>query len=112
MSASITLHIENLRIQAIIGILEQERHAPQPIEINAEITYAYTNTFLDYVGICNLITTSLHDNAYGLLEVALLDMAKILKTQYSNIQKLSLCIKKPTILESCVVGASITQDFT
>ena len=112
MSANITLHIENVSIQAIIGILEQERHAPQPIEINAEITYAYTDTFLDYVGICNLITTSLQNNAYGLLEVALLDMAKILKTQHSNIQKLSLCIKKPTILKSCVVGASITQDFT
>lgn len=112
MSANITLHIENLRIQAIIGILEQERHAPQPIEINAEITYNYTDTFLDYVEICTFITTALQSNAYGLLEVALLDTAKILKAQYHTIQKLTLCIKKPTILKSCIVGASITQDFT
>lgn len=112
MNANITLHIEGLRIQAIIGILEQERHTPQLIEINAEITYAYADAFLDYVEICNLITTSLQNNAYGLLEEALLDITKILKTQYSNIQKLTLYIKKPTILESCVVGASITQNFT
>ncbi|CAM3384905.1 dihydroneopterin aldolase [Helicobacter labetoulli] len=112
MSKSITLHIENLCIQTIIGILEKERCAPQAVEVNAEITYTYTDAFLDYVEICNLITSSLQNNAYGLLETALLDIAKMLKNHSTKIQKLTLHIKKPTILESCIVGASLTQDFT
>lgn len=112
MSEAITLHIEKLQIQAIIGILDHERHTPQPLEINATITYHYTHTFLDYVELCHHITSCLQSKGYGLLEVALLDIASTLKQQHSNIQSLTLHIKKPAIVESCVVGASITRDFT
>ena len=37
----ITLHIENLTFEAIIGILECERLNPQKILVEAHITYTY-----------------------------------------------------------------------
>ncbi|MDD5548667.1 MAG: dihydroneopterin aldolase, partial [Sulfurovaceae bacterium] len=44
-----TIHIENLSIQAIIGILDFEREKTQNIIIDLEIGYEYNkNVFLDY----------------------------------------------------------------
>ena len=54
MRESISLHIENLAIKAIIGVLPEERLKAQNIIVEAHITYEYDNThdYLNYAHIC------------------------------------------------------------
>ena len=107
MRESISLHIENLAIKAIIGVLPEERLKAQNIIVEAHITYEYDNTH-----ICEYITQCLQNGTYELLESALTDIANKLKKHFACITHLTLCIKKPDILAPCVVGASISREFT
>lgn len=109
---SITLHIENLSLETVIGVLPKERIAAQRLLIEAHITYEYSGEYLNYVHICESITQCLQNGAYELLESALTDIANELKKHFVCITHLTLCIKKPDILAPCVVGASISRDFT
>ena len=113
MRESISLHIENLAIKAIIGVLPEERLKAQNI-IEEQITYEYDNThdYLNYAHICEYITQCLQNGTYELLESALTDIANKLKKHFACITHLTLCIKKPDILAPCVVGASISREFT
>lgn len=105
------LEIENLHLQAIIGILEFERNAPQALLIEAKIFYYYDGRFLDYARIVEFIKNDLVSEKYGLIEELLLSLSAKLKVEFSEIHKLHLCVKKPDILESCVVGASLQKEF-
>ena len=113
MKENISLHIENLTCKTIIGILPEERLKPQKLIIEAHITYEYEDspTFIDYAYICERITECLEYGAYELLETALIDIARALKVLFPSITHLNLCIKKPDILASCTVGASISRDL-
>lgn len=114
MRESISLHIENHAIKAIIGVLPEERLKAQNLIIEAHITYEYDNTqdYLNYAHICEYITQCLQNGTYELLESALTDIANKLKKHFACITHLTLCIKKPDILAPCVVGASISREFT
>ncbi len=108
----ITLHIENLTFEAIIGILECERLSPQKILVEAHITYTYQSEhYLDYVLISEIIRHHLQTKTYKLLESALIDIIDELKAQFNTITYITLCIKKPDILAPLVVGASVTKTF-
>lgn len=108
----ITLHIENLLFEAIIGVLENERHMPQQLLVEAHITYIYKQGhYLDYVLISEMISHHIQTNAYELLESALLGVINELKTQFDAITHIKLCIKKPQILAPLIVGASVTKTF-
>lgn len=109
---TITLHIENLRFEAIIGILEYERTAPQEVLVEAKIEYLYNEVeFLNYAQISQCLTQHIKTTHYDLLESALLGSAAELKKHFQAIRKLHLCIKKPSILAPSIVGASITMCF-
>ena len=41
-----TIFIENLTFDAIIGILPEERKVPQKVVVNAKLGYEYKKTFL------------------------------------------------------------------
>lgn len=114
MSELITLHIENLSFEAIIGILDSERLNTQLVTIEAHIDYLYTpkQDYLNYATLCDLIRKNIQTQNYELLESALLDLSGILKDRFPCIQKLTLCIKKPQILAPSIVGASITKDYS
>lgn len=105
------LEIESLHLQAIIGILEFERNTPQALLIEAKIFYYYDGKFLDYACIVEFIKNDLVSEKYGLVEELLLSLSAKLKAEFSQIHKLHLCVKKPDILESCIVGASLWKEF-
>lgn len=106
------LEIESLRLQAIIGILDFERTTPQALLIDAKIFYYYDGKFLDYARIVEFIKDDLVSEKYGLVEELLLSLSAKLKAEFSEIHKLHLCVKKPDILESCIVGASLWKEFS
>ena len=102
-----TIHIENLTFNVIIGLLDFEREKPQKVIIDLEATYPYSDkNFIDYADIVLLIQNTLKEKRYKLLEEALLGIKSILCTTYPQIQTLNIKILKPNILPECSVGLS------
>jgi dihydroneopterin aldolase len=107
-----TIHIEALTFDVIIGLLDFEREKPQRVIINLEASYDYSdNKFIDYADIVLLIQNELKEKRYTLLENALLGLKDILYTTYPHLQTLALKISKPDILPECTVSLSKTWNF-
>ncbi len=107
-----TIHIEDLTFDVIIGVLDFEREKPQRVIVNLQATYDYIdNKFIDYADIVFLIQNTLKKERYKLLENALLDLKKILCISYPQLTSLSLKIAKPHILPKCSVALSHSWTF-
>lgn len=107
-----TIHIEELTIQAIVGILDFEREKAQNLTIDIIIGYNYdNNSFLNYVDIVHIVTDDLKIKKYGLLEDALIGSKNILISQYPQIKTLYIKLTKPDILKNCRVALSKTWNF-
>ena len=107
-----TIHIEALMLDVIIGLLDFERDRPQRIRIDLEASYLYENeSFIDYADMVFLIEKELKEKRYTLLEEALFGIKSILSSSYPHIQTLSLKISKPDILPNCSVALSEYWSF-
>ena len=95
-----TIHIEDLTFDVIIGLLDFEREKPQRVIINIEANYPYSDDqFIDYADMVMLIQNKLKEERYELLENALLGLKEILYTTYPQLNSLSIKISKPDILD-------------
>lgn len=107
-----TIHIEDLTFDVIIGLLDFERDRPQRVIINLQASYDYNDDqFIDYADMVLLIQNELKEKRYELLENALLGLKEVLYTAYPDLQTLSLKISKPDILSQCTVSLSKTWNF-
>ena len=107
-----TIHIEDLTFDVIIGLLDFERDRPQRVIINLQASYDYNDDqFIDYADMVLLIQNELKEKRYELLENALLGLKEVLTTTYPDLQTLSLKISKPDILSQCIVSLSKTWNF-
>ncbi len=107
-----TIHIEDLTFDVIIGLLDFERDRPQRVIINLQASYEYNDDqFIDYADMVLLIQTELKEKRYELLENALLGLKEVLYIAYPDLQTLSLKISKPDILSQCTVSLSKTWNF-
>jgi len=107
-----TIHIEDLTFNVIIGLLDFERDRPQRVIINLEASYAYSNDkFIDYADMVLLIQNKLKEERYKLLENALLGLKEVLYTTYPQLSSLSIKVTKPDILVECTVSLSKTWEF-
>jgi dihydroneopterin aldolase len=104
-----TIHIENLVFETIIGLLAFERLKAQKVIINLTIDYCYIeNQYLDYAEIVSFIQNDMLANKYLLLETALDEIAKKLLSKYPPIEKINLKITKPNIISNARVSLSQT----
>jgi dihydroneopterin aldolase len=104
-----TIHIEELTFNTIIGILEFERITPQKIIINMEIEYLYENNhFINYADVIKLIEKQMLEKKYELLETAIDELTKDILLKYPQIQQLTLKIMKPNIMKNAKVALSST----
>jgi dihydroneopterin aldolase len=102
-----TIHIESLRIDAIIGLHDFERDTEQPVIIDLEASYAYDRTeFINYADLAEMIEVQIKKQRYRLLEEALLDLKEQILEVYPAIKTLQLKISKPEILHNCTVALS------
>lgn len=102
-----TIHIEDLTIDAIIGILDFERKSKQKVVIETKINYIYTEKeFIDYGLVVKDIEKCFQDKEYELLEDALIDVSNILLQNYTPIETLYLKISKPDIIKNAIVSLS------
>jgi len=106
-----TIHIENLKFQTIIGILDFERVSPQDVIINLEIEYNYIDTFINYAEVSQEIKNIMKESKFLLIEEALLTLSSKLKIKFPLIDSLNLKITKPSILPDCVVSVSDFYNF-
>ena len=107
-----TIHIEALTFNVIIGLLDFERERPQRVIIDLEALYEYSDSeFIDYADMVTLIQNELKEKRYELLEEALLGIKELLSSSYPQIQTLFLKISKPDILPQCTVSLSKTWNF-
>ncbi|HEX5670176.1 MAG TPA: dihydroneopterin aldolase [Sulfuricurvum sp.] len=100
-----TILIENLTFDTIIGILESERITVQKVVIDCVIDYDYLpGTFINYADVSNHIIQSVQKKQFFLIEEALESLSHSLKEEFTPIHKLSLTLRKPDILANCTVG--------
>ena len=102
-----TIHIEELTLDTIIGILDFERNSKQKVIIETKINYNYSNNhFINYAMVIEDIETCLYQKEYTLLEEALSDISNVLLNKYVQIEYLYLKISKPNIIKNAVVSLS------
>jgi dihydroneopterin aldolase len=101
------IHIENLEIDCIIGLLDFEREHTQRIILDLQIDYGYqTDQFLDYSHIASMLESHLKESRYILLEDALLGIKNLLFQHFPSIETVHIKLRKPDILPNCTVGLS------
>ncbi len=103
--------IKDLTFSSVIGILDFERVTPQKVVINANITYTYDQTFLNYALIAEHIENEMKREQFELIEEALLSLNRSLKINFPLISTLFLKISKPDILANCEVSLSETFKY-
>jgi 7,8-dihydroneopterin aldolase/epimerase/oxygenase len=101
-----TIHIEDLKFQCIIGILDFERVTPQNVIINITIDYNYENNFLNYAEIVQLVKEIMIKSEFFLIEDALDNLNLKLIKEYSSIKSMFIKVTKPSILPECIVSVS------
>ena len=101
-----TIHIEDLKFQCIIGILNFERTKPQDVIVNLTIDYINENGFINYADIVQIIKENMIKSEFLLIEDALDSLNLKLIKEYSSIKSLNLKITKPSILPDCKVSVS------
>ena len=108
-----TIHIEELTFECIIGILDFERVTPQEVIINVKIEYSYEkDNFINYADIIKLIEEQMLEQKYELLETAIEELTQKIVSNYSKITKLNLKISKPNIIKNAKVSLSKTYFTT
>jgi len=107
-----TIHIDALTLDVIIGLLDFERDRPQAVIVDLAVDYAYSeDAFIDYGDMVILLHNDLKSKRYILLEDALLGLKDILYAAYPHMQTLSIKISKPDIIAECSVALSETWHF-
>ncbi|MFA6188989.1 MAG: dihydroneopterin aldolase [Sulfuricurvum sp.] len=100
-----TILIEDLTFDTIIGILESERTTAQKVVIDCIIEYDYLpSSFINYADVSNHIQESVQKKQFFLIEEALESLSGSLKKQFPSMHRLSLTLRKPAILANCTVG--------
>lgn len=107
-----TIYIEDLTFDAIIGILDNERINPQKVIINCTICYDFKNQdFINYALITKLIEDEMKKGKFLLIENAILEIIDKIKGTFSTISSIKLKISKPNILDNCVVSVALEKKY-
>jgi len=107
-----TIYIEDLKIEAIIGILPSERKKTQKIIVNCKIVYERKlDEFINYAEVVSLVETMLVEKKYGLIEDALEELTTVLSEKFKQIKSIKLKLSKPQILDNCIVGVELYSKY-
>ncbi|DAB30801.1 MAG TPA: dihydroneopterin aldolase [Sulfurimonas sp. UBA12504] len=101
-----TIHIEDLRFQCILGILDFERITPQDVIVNLDIEYEYNDYFINYADVVQIVKDLMKKSEFLLIEDALVSINSMLTKEFNSIKNISLKITKPSILPDCKVSVS------
>ncbi|MBL0709144.1 MAG: dihydroneopterin aldolase [Sulfurimonas sp.] len=106
-----TIYVENLKFQCIIGILDFERVTPQDVIINLKIKYNYKKSFIDYSKVVKKIRKIMIISEFLLIEDAIKELNLKLVKEFSSIKKIDIKITKPSIISECVVSVGNSYKY-
>ncbi len=106
------IYIRDLKLNVVIGILENERKSKQKIIVNCQIEYDLNEHFLDYVQSVEAITNLLEYKKYKTLESALSGICKALKSDFPEIVSIKLKIDKPEVFKNTLVGVEVVKKYS
>ena len=107
-----TIYIEDLKIEAIIGILDFEREKPQLIIAKCKIKYKRDDEdFINYAQLSSMIESMLIENKYELIEDALDEIIEKILEKFKSIKSIKLKLSKPNIIDNCIVGVESFRKF-
>ena len=104
-----TIHIEDLKFQCVIGILDFERVKAQDVIVNLTIDYNYKNGFIDYAQIVQKVKNLMIKSEFLLIEDAIEAISLNLTKEFSTINSINIKITKPSILRD--VKVSVSKQF-
>jgi len=102
----VTIHIEDLKFQCIIGILDFERIKAQDVIVNLSIDYNYENSFINYADVVEKVKNLMIKSEFLLIEDAIIAINLNLSKEYDAINSIYLKITKPSILRDVKVSVS------
>jgi dihydroneopterin aldolase len=100
------IHIEDLKFQCIIGILDHERENEQDVVVNFECEYEFKNEYINYANVVNLIKKTMIFSKFKLIEDAILSLKSEILKEFPLINSYTIKISKPSILADCRVSVS------
>lgn len=101
-----TITINALTFETIIGLLPDERTNRQRVKVDVTIEYDFQDTYIDYAAITERIKQIMQEGEFLLIEEAILALKEALKADFPRIDTLTLAITKPDILPDCEVCVS------
>lgn len=104
-----TIRIEALTFETIIGILDFERQTPQRVVVDC--TIEYEGEYVDYAIAREIIMHTIRKGAYGLIEEAIPAVTQELHNTFSQISAILLRITKPDIFDDCRVSVENRSTF-
>jgi len=108
----LTIEIEDLTFETIIGVLPYERVNKQRVIVNLRSQYDYVSKeYIDYVGLVDIIKNSMIKQKFKLIEEAIEYISKEIESRYPKIKNLYIKISKPDILANCNVAISKTFNY-
>lgn len=102
-----TVGLNDLRIDAIIGIYPHEREATQPLFVDVEVDYDFApaarsegiDDALDYDGLARELTGLAVERQYKLLETFMEEAASHCLRHFPAISQIRLTVRKPQAVE-------------
>ena len=108
-----TIAIESLTFEAILGLLPHERRTPQRIVADCRIGYTFQNGngYVDYAAVASLIRETVQSGRFELIEEAIEAVLQAISTRNGEIAWVWLKICKPDILPDCRVCVEEKRQF-
>ncbi|AII14126.1 dihydroneopterin aldolase [Campylobacter iguaniorum] len=104
----ISVFIENLEFETIIGLLDFERIEKQKITVQAEFR---AKEFVDYAKTCEFIQAKFDKKKFGTVESALEYFKTKFKKKFPTLEYFYMKISKVDIIPNAIVGAKIQKFY-
>ena len=104
----ISVFVDNLEFDTIIGLLDFERVNSQKICVSMEFEAC---EFVDYAAVCGITQREFNENKFYKIEDALEYFAIKFKAIYPSLTKFYMKISKIEIVPNAIVGAKILKNY-
>ena len=104
----ISVFVDNLEFDTIIGLLDFERLNSQKICVSMEFEAC---EFVDYATVCEITQREFNENKFYKVEDALEYFAIKFKAIYPSLTKFYMKISKIEIVPNAIVGAKILKNY-
>jgi len=105
------IEIQDLKFQAILGILDFERTTEQDLILDLVIEYEFDTNYIDYAAVSQYLESSMKNEKFLLIEDALAYFEENLQKNFPQISRFDLKISKPSIMPNCRVSVASSKEY-